>query len=75
LFGEKGTAIKRSSLVQPIIIENVTGADGSISTGGAVRARPDGCTSDILRWSTSTLALAKLDAERMYSELVEIGVA
>jgi tripartite-type tricarboxylate transporter receptor subunit TctC len=34
----------RESLGQPIIIENVSGADGSIDTGRAARARPDGYT-------------------------------
>jgi tripartite-type tricarboxylate transporter receptor subunit TctC len=34
----------RSSLVRPIIIENAVGADGSIGTGRAARARPDGYT-------------------------------
>jgi len=32
----------RRSLGQPIIIENVSGANGSIGTGRAARARPDG---------------------------------
>jgi tripartite-type tricarboxylate transporter receptor subunit TctC len=34
----------RESLGQPIIIENVSGADGSVGTGRAARARPDGYT-------------------------------
>jgi tripartite-type tricarboxylate transporter receptor subunit TctC len=34
----------RASLGQPIIIENVSGADGSIATGRAARATPDGYT-------------------------------
>ena len=34
----------RASLSQPIIIENVSGADGTIGTGRAARARPDGYT-------------------------------
>jgi tripartite-type tricarboxylate transporter receptor subunit TctC len=34
----------RRLLGQPIIIENVTGADGSIGTGRAARAKPDGYT-------------------------------
>src|SRR5271155_2739150 len=34
------------SLGQPIIIENVGGADGSIGAGRAARARPDGYTID-----------------------------
>src|SRR6516165_4842052 len=34
-------------LGQPIIIENIAGADGSIGTGRAARAKPDGYTIDI----------------------------
>jgi tripartite-type tricarboxylate transporter receptor subunit TctC len=37
----------RKSIGQPIIIENISGADGSIGTGRAVRARPDGYTIDL----------------------------
>jgi tripartite-type tricarboxylate transporter receptor subunit TctC len=37
----------QASLGQPIIIENIGGADGSIGTGRAARARPDGYTIDI----------------------------
>jgi tripartite-type tricarboxylate transporter receptor subunit TctC len=36
----------RGPLGQPIIIENVGGADGSIGAGRAARARPDGYTID-----------------------------
>jgi tripartite-type tricarboxylate transporter receptor subunit TctC len=36
-----------TSLGQPIIIENVSGADGSIGTGRAARARPDGYTIEL----------------------------
>src|SRR5215470_14058293 len=43
----------RGSLEQPIIIENVSGADGSIGTGRVARARPDGYTIEL--GSTSTL--------------------
>ena len=32
------------SIGQPIIVENVSGADGSIGVGRAARARPDGYT-------------------------------
>jgi tripartite-type tricarboxylate transporter receptor subunit TctC len=42
----------RSSLGQPVIIENVSGADGSIGTGRVARARPDGYTIEL--GSTST---------------------
>jgi tripartite-type tricarboxylate transporter receptor subunit TctC len=34
----------RERLGQPIIIENIAGADGSIGTGRAARANPDGYT-------------------------------
>jgi tripartite-type tricarboxylate transporter receptor subunit TctC len=37
----------RGSLGQPVIIENVSGADGRIAVGRAVSARPDGYTIDI----------------------------
>jgi tripartite-type tricarboxylate transporter receptor subunit TctC len=37
----------KRSLGQPIIIENVSGADGSIGVGRAARARPDGYTINI----------------------------
>jgi tripartite-type tricarboxylate transporter receptor subunit TctC len=45
----------RGPLAQPVIIENVSGADGSIGVGRAARARPDGHTIDL--GSTSTHAL------------------
>src|SRR5215813_8454260 len=37
----------RGSLGQPIIIENVGGANASIGTGRAARARPDGYTIEL----------------------------
>jgi tripartite-type tricarboxylate transporter receptor subunit TctC len=37
----------RRSLGQPVIIENVTGADGNFGTGRAAHARPDGYTIDL----------------------------
>ena len=37
----------RASLGQPIIVENVSGADGSVGTGRAARARPDGYTIEL----------------------------
>jgi tripartite-type tricarboxylate transporter receptor subunit TctC len=37
----------RGLLGQPIIIENVSGADGSIGTGRVARARPDGYTIEL----------------------------
>jgi tripartite-type tricarboxylate transporter receptor subunit TctC len=37
----------RVSLGQPVIIENISGADGSIATARAARARPDGYTIEL----------------------------
>ena len=45
----------RSSLGQTVIIENVTGADGSIGVGRVARAAPDGYTLSIGQWSTHVL--------------------
>src|SRR5262245_37675545 len=42
----------RSSLGQPIIIENVTGAAGSLGVGRVARSAPDGYTLGIAIWST-----------------------
>jgi hypothetical protein len=45
----------RGSLGQPIIIENVTGADGSVGVGRAARAAPDGYTIEIGHAATHVL--------------------
>jgi tripartite-type tricarboxylate transporter receptor subunit TctC len=45
----------RSSLGQPIIVENVGGADGSIGAGRAARARPDGYTIELGVMATHVL--------------------
>src|SRR6267154_2931625 len=42
----------RQSLGQTIIVENTTGAAGSIAGGRVVRAAPDGYTLSIGHWST-----------------------
>src|SRR5436190_19668371 len=42
----------RPSLGQPIIIENIGGAGGSIGVGRVARAAPDGYTIDIGQWDT-----------------------
>jgi tripartite-type tricarboxylate transporter receptor subunit TctC len=42
----------RPSLGQPVIIENVGGAGGSIAVGRVARAAPDGYTIDIGQWDT-----------------------
>src|SRR6516165_8979035 len=45
----------RGSLKQPIIVENIPGADGNLATSRAARARPDGYT--IIQGSNSTHVL------------------
>jgi tripartite-type tricarboxylate transporter receptor subunit TctC len=42
----------RVSLGQPVIIENVTGAAGSIAVGRVARAAPDGYTVSIGQWGS-----------------------
>lgn len=42
----------RAPLGQPVIIENVVGAGGSVGVGRAVRAAPDGHTVSFGNWST-----------------------
>src|SRR5262245_49981155 len=42
----------RPLLGQPVIIENVGGAGGSIGVGRVARAAPDGYTIDIGQWDT-----------------------
>jgi tripartite-type tricarboxylate transporter receptor subunit TctC len=42
----------RASLGQPIIIENVTGASGTLGVGRVARAAPDGYTLSLGHWQT-----------------------
>jgi tripartite-type tricarboxylate transporter receptor subunit TctC len=45
----------RASLNQPIVIEDVTGASGTLGVGRAVRAAPDGYTLSMGMWATHVL--------------------
>jgi len=45
----------RSPLGQPTIVENISGADGTIGTGRVARARPDGYTIDFGNLGTHVL--------------------
>jgi tripartite-type tricarboxylate transporter receptor subunit TctC len=45
----------RASLGQPIIIDNVSGANGSIGVGRAARAKPDGYTIDLGQLNTHVM--------------------
>jgi tripartite-type tricarboxylate transporter receptor subunit TctC len=50
-----------ASLGQPIIIENVAGAGGSIGVGRVARAAPDGYTVSIGHWNTHVVLGATMD--------------
>jgi tripartite-type tricarboxylate transporter receptor subunit TctC len=57
----------KQSLGQPVIIESVTGANGSIGVGRVARATPHGYTIRIGQWSTHVVNGAMLRAEIDYS--------
>jgi tripartite-type tricarboxylate transporter receptor subunit TctC len=45
----------RASLGQPIVIEDITGASGTIGVGRAARSAPDGYTLSVGQWATHVL--------------------
>jgi tripartite-type tricarboxylate transporter receptor subunit TctC len=49
------------SLGQPLIIENVAGAGGSVGVGRVARATPDGYTVSIGHWNTHVVLGATMD--------------
>src|SRR5262249_14939751 len=53
IVGEK----MRGPLGQPVVIENVGGAGGTIGLGRLARANPDGYTIDIGQWDTHVGAI------------------
>jgi tripartite-type tricarboxylate transporter receptor subunit TctC len=50
-----------ASLGQPLIIENVAGAAGSVGVGRVARATPDGYTVSIGHWNTHVVLGATMD--------------
>jgi tripartite-type tricarboxylate transporter receptor subunit TctC len=55
VIGRVLAARMRDSLKQSVIIENVSGADGSIGTGRTARARPNGYTIDLGSMATHVM--------------------
>jgi tripartite-type tricarboxylate transporter receptor subunit TctC len=53
----------RKTLGQPVLVENVTGAAGSIGVGRFARAAPDGYTVGIGHWSTHVVNGAIYDLQ------------
>jgi tripartite-type tricarboxylate transporter receptor subunit TctC len=53
----------RGSLGQPIVVENVTGASGSIAVGRVARSAPDGYTLSFGTWSTHVVNGAALELQ------------
>jgi tripartite-type tricarboxylate transporter receptor subunit TctC len=53
----------RKTLGQPVVIENTTGAAGSIGVGRVARAAPDGYTVGIGHWSTHVVNGAIYDLQ------------
>lgn len=51
----------RASLGQPVLIENITGASGTIGVTRAVRAAPDGYTVSIGNWPSHVVNAATYD--------------
>src|SRR5262245_26297147 len=50
----------KGSLGQSVIVENITGAEGSIGVGRVARATPDGYTLSIGHWGTHVVSGAIL---------------
>jgi tripartite-type tricarboxylate transporter receptor subunit TctC len=53
----------RKTLGQPVVVENTTGAAGSIGVGRVARAAPDGYTVGIGHWSTHVINGAIYDLQ------------
>jgi tripartite-type tricarboxylate transporter receptor subunit TctC len=65
----------RPALGQPVIIENIGGAGGSIGVGRVARAAPDGYTIDIGQWDTHVgNALAYPSAYDVQKDFEPVGL-
>ncbi|MFL6799715.1 MAG: Bug family tripartite tricarboxylate transporter substrate binding protein [Xanthobacteraceae bacterium] len=64
----------RPILGQPIIIENVGGAGGSIGVGRLARAHPDGYTIDIGQWDTHVGAIIYPIAYDLQKDFDPVGL-
>jgi tripartite-type tricarboxylate transporter receptor subunit TctC len=67
----------RPLLGQPVIIENVGGAGGSIAVGRVARAAPDGYTIDIGQWDThvgSIIYKLNYDLEKDFAPIGLISI-
>jgi tripartite-type tricarboxylate transporter receptor subunit TctC len=69
----------RAPLGQPVVIENVSGANGSIGTGRVARASPDGYTIVIGGWNThvanGVLDTLQYDVLRDFEPISRLGDA
>ena len=69
----------RLSLAQPLLIENVAGAAGSIGVGRVARAPPDGYTLSMGMWGTHVVNPAiyalSYDVVRDFEPILLIGSA
>jgi tripartite-type tricarboxylate transporter receptor subunit TctC len=65
----------RGPLGQPVIIENVGGAGGSIAVGRLARAAPDGYTIDIGQWDTHVGSIIYKLAYDLEKDFEPIGLA
>ncbi len=64
----------RGSLGQPLLVENIAGAAGSLGVGRVARAAPDGYTLIVGQWSThvANAAIYKLQYDTPANDLKEL---
>ncbi len=64
----------RPALGQPVVIENVSGAGGSIGVGRLARAVPDGHTIDIGQWETHVGSVIYRPSYNLEKDFEPIGL-